>query len=242
MTTGAYEKCKRYIELHSRKSITRTGSKNIYPSITVSRETGAGSQPVCEKLIQMLDEYSLPEGVNWAYFDRTLIEKVLEDHHLPDQIRDYMFEGKYGQVSSTLHELLGLKPSDWTLIHKTSDTILQLARMGNVVIVGRAANLITARLKNSFHIRLISPFEKRVEHIMDVMNLNSKEAETYVKMQDDNRRKYVKSYFNSDVDDPLLYHLVINTDRLGYEGTAYLIAEGVVKKFGELFPQFVHHW
>jgi cytidylate kinase len=76
---------------------------------------------------------------------------------------------------------------------------------------------------------------------MDVMNLNSKEAETYVKMQDDNRRKYVKSYFNSDVDDPLLYHLVINTDRLGYEGTAYLIAEGVVKKFGELFPQFVHY-
>ena len=242
MSLGAYEKCKRYIELHSQKTQSIHGSKISYPCITVSRQTGAGAKPVCEKLISILDEYSLPEGVSWAYFDRNLIEKVLEDHHLPEQIREYMIEGKYRYITAAVHELLGLKPAEWTLIHKTSDTILQLARMGNVIIVGRGSNLIASKLKNAFHIRLISPFEKRVEHIMEVMNLTEKEAAAHIKREDDNRKKYLKSYFYADVEDPLLYHLIINTDLLGYESTANLIAEGVVKKFSTLFPQFVHQW
>ena len=242
MSLGAYEKCKRYIKLHSQKSQILPGSKIVYPCITISRQTGAGSRPVCEKLISILDEYSVPEGVSWAYFDRNLIEKVLEEHHLPEQIREYMVEGKYKHITAALYEMLGLKPAEWTLIHKTSDTILQLARMGNVLIVGRGANIITSKLKNTFHIRLIAPFERRVEHIMEVMNISEKESAIYVKREDDNRKKYLKSYFYADVEDPLLYHLIINTDLLGYEGTANLIAGGVVKKFSSLFPQFVHPW
>jgi cytidylate kinase len=242
MSIGAYEKCKRYIEQHSKESQTKqTRQRVIYPSITISRQTGAGSKPVCENLIKMLDEYSRPEGVNWAYFDRTLIEKVLEDHRLPEQIREFMVEEKYRHISSAVYELLGLKPSNWTIIHKTSDTILQLARMGNVIIVGRGGNIITQKLKNTFHIRLIAPFEKRVEHIMKIMKMNEREAAAHIKREDDNRKQYVKSYFHADVDDPNFYHLVINTDLLTYEGTAYLIAEGVVKKFSALFPQFVHN-
>jgi cytidylate kinase len=195
---------------------------------------------VCEKLIELMDEYSEPEGVRWAFFDRSLIEKVLEDHNLPKQISEFMHEGKYKHLNAVVYELLGLKPSEWTIIHKTTDTILQLARMGNVVIVGRGANIITAKLKNTFHVRLVASFEKRVEHINNVMELSEKEAVNYIKKEDENRRKYLKSYFHADIDDPLLYHMVINTDKLTHKGTAYLIAEAVVHKFPHLFPQFAH--
>jgi cytidylate kinase len=82
--------------------------------------------------------------------------------------------------------------------------------------------------------------EKRVEHIKSIMNYSEKEALAYIKKEDDNRKKYLKSYFHVDVDDPLLYHMTINTDLLTHEGAAYLIAEAVVLKFANLFPQFVH--
>ena len=240
MAIGAYEKSKRYIESHTKKSDKSYTKREVYPCITISRQTGAGSKPVCEKLIEIMDEYSEFEGVNWAFFDRNLIEKVLEDHNLPKQISEFMHEGKYKHLNAVVNELLGLKPSEWTLIHKTTDTILQLARMGNVVIVGRGANIITSKLKNTFHVRLIASLEKRIEHIKSLMDLSEEEALNYIKKEDENRKKYLKSYFNVDADDPLLYHMTVNTDLLTHKGAAYLIAEAVVLKFSNLFPQFTH--
>ena len=240
MAIGAYEKSKRYIESHTEKSDKPFIKKEVYPCITISRQTGAGSNPVCEKLIQIMDEYSEPEGVKWAFFDRNLIEKVLEDYNLPKQISEFMREGKYKHLNAVVYEMLGLKPSEWTLVHKTTDTILQLARMGNVVIVGRGANVITAKLKNTFHVRLIASLEKRIEHIKVLMDMNEKEALAHIKKEDENRKKYLKSYFHVDPDDPLLYHMTVNTDLLTHKGAAYLIAEAVVLKFSHLFPQFAH--
>jgi len=240
MVIGAYEKSKRYIESHTEKDEKFFAKREIYPCITVSRQTGAGSKPVCEKLIQIMDDYSEPEGVKWAYFDRNLIEKVLEDHNLPKQISEFMHEGKYKHLNAVVYELLGLKPSEWTIIQKTTDTILQLARMGNVVIVGRGANIITSKLKNTFHVRLIASLEKRVEHIKSLMNMSEKEALNYIKKEDENRKQFIKSYFHADVDDPLLYHMTVNTDLLTHKGTSYLVAEAVVLKFSHLFPQFAH--
>jgi len=240
MAIGAFEKSKRYIESHTQRSDQQFIKRELYPCITISRQTGAGSKPVCEKLINIMDEYSEFEGVKWAFFDRNLIERVLEDHNLPKQISEFMQEGKYKHLSSTVYELLGLKPAEWTLVHKTTDTILQLARMGNAVIVGRGSNIITSKLKNTFHVRLIASLEKRVEHIKSLMEMNEKEALQYIKKEDENRKKYIKSYFHADVEDPLLYHMIVNTDLLTHKGAAYLIAEAVVLKFSHLFPQFAH--
>jgi cytidylate kinase len=240
MAIGAYEKSKRYIESHAQNSDQALAKKDLYPCITISRQTGSGSKPVCEKLIKIMDEYSEFEGVKWAFFDRSLIEKVLEDLHLPGQISGYMPEGKYKHLTSAVNELLGLKPAEWTIIHKTTETILQLARMGNVVIVGRGANIITSKLKNTFHVRLIASLEKRVEHIKSLLHISEKEALTHIKKEDENRKQYLKSYFRVDIEDPLLYHMTVNTDLLTHESAAYLIAEAVVLKFSHLFPQFVH--
>jgi cytidylate kinase len=240
MAIGAYEKCKRYIDSHTQKTDNNFFKREIYPCITISRQAGSGAKPVCEKLVNIMDEYSEPEGVKWAYFDRNLIEKVLEDHNLPKQISEFMEEGKYKHLSSVVNELLGLKPAEWTIIHKTTDTILQLARMGSVVIVGRGANIITSKLNNAFHVRLVASMEKRIEYMQGLMKFTEKEALNYIKKEDENRKKYLKSYFDVDADDPLLYHMVVNTDLLTHKGAAYLIAEAVVLKFSHLFPQFAH--
>jgi cytidylate kinase len=240
MAIGAYEKCKRYIDSHTQKTDKNFFKREIYPCITISRQAGSGAKPVCEKLVNIMDEYSEPEGVKWAYFDRNLIEKVLEDHNLPKQISEFMEEGKYKHLSSVVNELLGLKPAEWTIIHKTTDTILQLARMGSVVIVGRGANIITSKLNNAFHVRLVASMEKRIDYMQSLMKFTEKEALNYIKKEDENRKKYLKSYFDVDADDPLLYHMVVNTDLLTHKGAAYLIAEAVVLKFSHLFPQFAH--
>lgn len=234
MAIGSYEKCKRYIDSHSpiEKSIP---PKKVYPCITISRETGAGASTVCEELIKILDANSKPEDEHWTYFDRTLIEKILEDHNLPGQISKYLQEDKYHHLSSAVNELLGLHPTQWTLLHKTTDTVLQLARMGKAIIVGRGACIITAKLHNTFHVRLIAPVENKIKYIMQHQNLSRAEAEIFMKKEDTNRRNYLASNFSKNADDPRLYHLIINTGLLSHKEAARIIAESVNWKFSNLF-------
>ena len=232
---GAFEKAKLYIESHSKDS----GQSYIHtrhgPCITISRETGAGADVVSEALVEFFqvfnDEYSIP----WTYFDKNLIEKILEDNHLPLKLSQYFVEDKLSELKSMVNELLGIHPHVGLLIKTTSHTILQLAQKGNVVIVGRAANLVTARLKNTFHVRLVSPIEERVRHIEEIYNFSLREAIEFVKKEDLARRHYVKSYFNRDIEDPLLYHMIINTSQIPYKKAARMIGLAVLEKFPDNF-------
>jgi hypothetical protein len=38
----------------------------------------------------------------------------------------------------------------------------------------------------------------------------------------------IRKYFNADIDDPLLYHMIINTGQMGYEAAAKVIGDAVL--------------
>ena len=237
LTLGAYEKCRRYIEAHSQHSGELKFNKinSSCPCITISRETGAGAGFVSQHLIAYLQEATKDKSCEWTFFDKLLIEKVLEDHNLPRQLSEFMKEDKYSNISSVVNELLGIHPSKWTLLHKTTETILQLARMGNVVIVGRASNVITGKLSNTFHIRLVAPLENRVQKIMKQYSMNETEALEFINREDNSRKNYVKSNYYKEIENPHLYHLVVNTGLTTYEEAARLIGYTVINKFPEKF-------
>jgi cytidylate kinase len=116
-----------------------------------------------------------------------------------------------------------------------TESILQLARMGKVIIVGRGATVITAKLKNAFHVRLVAPIQDRVKHIMEIENLSEKEAEAYIKQKDKGRREYIKSSFSKNIEDLGMYHMVVNTGLMSYKESAEIIASAVMKKFPNLY-------
>jgi cytidylate kinase len=59
----------------------------------------------------------------------------------------------------------------------------------------------------------------------------------YIKKEDANRYKYLKSHFFREPDDPTLYHLTINTGLLSYEESAIVIADALIKKFPKSFVE-----
>jgi hypothetical protein len=185
---------------------------------------------VAERLAEYLGELDDHPGPPWTVFDRNLVGKVLEDHHLPKRLAQFMPEDRIPEMADTMDELFGLHPPSWTLIRQTSDTILRLAELGNVIIIGRAANLITRNLESVFHVRLVRSFEARVRYIAQLEHLSPKAAAEFVRREDRGRRRYVKKYFGQDVTDPLLYHLVINTDWVSYEEAARMIGQAVLGK------------
>lgn len=232
LAVGAYENCKRYINQHSQELKKK---KKVYPCITISRLTGSGSYEVSEKLINILQNNTKDSEDPWTYFNKELITKVIEDFKLPKAFTEYIVEDKYNHISDAVSELLGVKPSEWTILHKTTEIILQLARFGKTIIVGRGSNVITSRLTNCFHIRLIAPIEHRIKHVQEVFNFSKSEAMEYIKREDDNKNKYLKSHFFRDPNDATLYHLIINTGKLNYDESAKLIADAVMGKFPNSF-------
>ena len=104
---------------------------------------------------------------------------------------------------------------------------MRLAHLGNVILVGRGANFITAKLQPSVHVRFVAPLEERIAHVAQRYHLTPTEAAAFTRKADQGRRRYVKRYFRADITDPLNYTLTINTGRINYLSAAHVIAEAV---------------
>ncbi len=235
---GPFEKAKQYVEAHpkfSKEKIEKKKLVTVGPCITISRETGAKADVISEKIIEYFQKSYNGNPVPWTVFDKNLIEKVIQDHHLPQNLAKIMEEEKYSAVKSIMIELLGGQPPIFTLVHKTTETILQLAQIGNVIILDRAANVITSKQPNSFHVRLVAPVEDRIEHVRELYNYDRQQAIEFIKHEDNDRHDYVMNYFHKEISDPLLYNLTVNTNLMSEDESAELIGNAVIKKFPDMF-------
>ncbi|SPE60912.1 putative cytidylate kinase [Verrucomicrobia bacterium] len=229
MADAGLERCLTFIhcQLQSAHGAKLTGNGHErWRAVTLSRQYGAGGHVVAERLAELLQARAASPCA-WQVFDRNLVQKVLELHHLPTRFAKFMPEDRISEVKDTLDELFGLHPPAWALIHKTAETILHLAKMGNVILLGRGAHVITRRLDYVFHVRLVASLEKRVERIQKAEGLSKKAAAAFVRKEDRGRQRYLRKYFDKDIADPLLYHVVLNTDLLGLEETALTIANAM---------------
>jgi cytidylate kinase len=233
---GSYEKARIYIEKASSEDLkAKKRRQNPGPMITLSRETGIGAIAICEKLTEYLNLYAIDDYKDWAYFDKDLIEKVMSDHHMPEHFRKLLSSERPPKMDEWFGEILGINPSKLSLVHKTAQTILKFAETGNVVIVGRGAQFITAKLHNVLNVRLVAPVNYRIENSMQLYDVDRKAATEFIKKEDEERKEFIWKYFHKNVEDPHLYHTVINTNLLKPEEVAEMIGHCVIRKFSKFF-------
>jgi cytidylate kinase len=202
-------------------------SPRPWRAVTISRQTGCGAHLVAEQLAKFLVAHSAEGAPGWEVFDRNLVEKVLADHHLPGRLASFMPEDRISEVADTMEELFGLHPPTWILTRKTAETILHLAELGNTILIGRGASVITRNLPDVFHVRLVAALEQRVATIQQLRQLGPKDARVVTRQEDRGRRAYLAKYLGRDIDDPLLYHLVINTSLIRPEDAAAIIGHAM---------------
>src|SRR3990172_6101514 len=106
LISGALEKARLYIETHSKeKELNKKEKFEKGPCITISRETGAGAEEITGKLVEILQKYRKENQPDWTIFDKNLIEKVIEDHHLPKTLSEVFDEKKYSSILSFASEV-----------------------------------------------------------------------------------------------------------------------------------------
>lgn len=202
-------------------------------AITISRQSGSGAHVVAEKLSEYMQLHAPHYPLPWMVVDRNLIELVLEDHHLPNYLRRVIPEDRVSDLTDMLHQMFGIHPPFWTLVHQTAETMLRLAQQGSVILIGRGANLVTRKLPHTLHVRLVASLEKRVAHAQEIYGLARKAALEMIQREDLGRQRYLKKYFGKDPEDPLLYDLVLNTDALPYQEAATIIGNAALHRINE---------
>ena len=105
----------------------------------------------------------------------------------------------------------------------------EVASRGNVVIVGRGAQIILREVPGVARIRVVAPKDIRVKRVMERFGFSNDEAEHYTHKYDHDRENLVRSIFLSDPQDWSLYDLILNTERLTAGAAAQLVIDAVEK-------------
>lgn len=109
--------------------------------------------------------------------------------------------------------------------------IMKLAKKNNVVIMGRGGQCILKDDPDAFHVKLYAPLDKRAEWIAEKNKINIKSARIKIEEIDKRRSNFIKHYYNEDIDDINLYHLLINIHKFSIEQAANIIADVVKANF-----------
>ena len=230
MTNPGLEHCPSFIssQVQFVEGVEPPVQKNVRRAVTISRQAGCGAFVVAEKLAHYLQGHSAGDACPWTVFDRNLIDKVLEDHGLPACLAKFLPEDRVSELEDLMADVFGVHPPSTTLLQQTAETVLRLAGAGNVILIGRGAHLVTTKLPHVLHVRLVAPLEKRIEHCVEAYNMTRAEARKFCPREDSARRRYLKKFFNADIEDPLLYHMIINTGLVGYDNAARIIGDAVL--------------
>ena len=113
------------------------------------------------------------------------------------------------------------------VVKAVEQAIKDIAKTGNVIILGRAAQCILQDEENVFHIKLIKSYDDRLKFLTE-RGITRKGAESTIKRKDEERENYIKRFYGKDWNSPELYHLVLNLSKVsvtkGMEIVASLIS------------------
>jgi cytidylate kinase len=158
----------------------------------------------------------LAESLGWGFADREIMAKAAES-----------FGADLAEVRHSAEE----KPSLWerfTDSHRrfkafVEASMLDLATNDNVVLAGLSSTLALRDVRHALRVRTNAPEPDRARRIEQQQGLTPEAALEVVRQTDRERAARVKFLYHVDVDDPLLYDLVLNTERMtADEGARHL--------------------
>ena len=110
---------------------------------------------------------------------------------------------------------------------ETEAAVREFAKEGDVLILGRFANMILGARDDTLRVLLHAPRDWRVSRIAELYHANVKSAASEVDRLDEARKHWALEYYDMVWGDTRHYDLTIDVSRFGIEGSGQLIADAV---------------
>lgn len=180
------------------------------PVIAMTHEMGSLAKDVALQLAQEL---------NLAVMRHEVVEHVAERMHVPTSLISRLREGKAGLVER-------FRTDDRSVAVFTAEELLELADQGNVVLRGWGATRWLRPVPHVLCVRVTRSLARRVEWVMEHLQIDDEAfAEAEVQRSDHAHASRMQQRFGVTWGDPLLYDMILNTDRLSVDSCVQAIRQ-----------------
>ena len=189
------------------------------PVIALTQEMGSLAKDVALRLAEAADLDVMRNEV---------VENIADRMQVAPSLIRRMREGKVGLV-----ERLSMDRQQVALY--SAEEVLAQATRGNVVLRGWGATCLLRPVKHVVRVRVTRPLEQRVDWLMDHLGTDDRDAaEAEVRRSDAAHAARMNAQFGVTWGDPLLYDMVLNTDRVSVDScVAQIIALAARPEFAE---------
>lgn len=208
------------------------------PIVTIRGQMGSGAPEIGREVARI---------IRGDYVDRQILENVArtigrplaeieEKEHIPSRLIQRIVRAlekaleRSGGIESAYSYTWQEPLDDTKYLDALKSVIQDLASEGNIVLLGRGSQFILHNNPSALHVLVTAPLPDRIRRVMAASKIDADEARRQIEEFDSSRRVFIKRFFKSNLEDPVYYDLVINTERLTYEAAARIIATAAEEK------------
>ncbi len=209
--------------------------------ITISREYGSGGRLIGKKVA---------ESLGYEFFDKEIIDMAAQESGLsPEFIKkteqnlssgflyNLLLGTSYsGTAANTPQSINGsqILPLADQVFNAERKTILNIAKKGNAVIVGRCADYILSTSdeidkKTVLNVFIYGEIEEKLKRIEELYKETESAAKKTILQIDKRRANHYNTFTENTWGDRKNYDIMINSSTAGIETTAAIISE-IAKK------------
>lgn len=168
--------------------------------ITFSRRYGAGGGQIARKVAERL---------GYRLYDTDAIEYKAGELGFRE---DVMELGE--RPPSFFQRIFSSKPA--VDLDRLNSVVYELAKQGDAVFLGWGSHMLLRAFDCALHVRVIASREKRIQNLIR-RGVSQEDAPRLIDHGDHDRAAFIKFAFGVDWDDPDLYDLVLNMDKLSVD-------------------------
>lgn len=215
-------------ELLDRESITELIERRMarrlpyFPVVTVSREPGSGGRPIGA---------ALAKRMGFRFYDEELVEMVARRLKIPKAVLERVDEKSRSTITDLVQNIFNPDyVSDETFFRNVCQVILDLAKKGGAVIMGRGSNFLVPQAY-SLRVRIVAPYRVRVARAVEYEHVSRDKAREIIRDVTADQSQYVKQYFGKNIAAGKYYDAVINTTFFSIDQSVELIMKMYQMKF-----------
>lgn len=178
------------------------------PLVTVSGGMGCGADKVAR---------FVSENTKLPLYD----DQKLQIEAMRLGLRSHELKGFDEKAPGFFDSLRGYNPELY--VDLMESVIYEVSRSGNGIILGHGSQLLLREFGCALHVLVHASEDYRIKQVMARNGLSEKAAEKMISKSDSERRGFMRFAFRMDLDDMSLYDLVINPEKLGFEGAGRLV-------------------
>jgi len=180
------------------------------PLITITRGIGCGGMTIARLVA---------DGLKSELYD----DQRLQEEAINMGIASEDLKSLDEKAPGLLNRLLSHKPQ--TYLDLLEAVVYEVARRGEGVILGHGAQFTLRDFGCALQVRIYASDSSRIQHLMDQQGMSREAAQKMIRKSDSERRGFLQFAFHMDWNNPSLYDVIINRDKLSTDSAARLIME-----------------